>query len=165
LDELTDHVGIAADGRNGLDVGLLGKIQGRRFPTVDGMARKTKKPGRFFGGKSQEIFDPKDSVALLGREIGTFSLGDLLPPCRMDVCDLAKQRGVKGVFFDFGIAGLKGIIGIPELGEAPTDREAEKLVDLSESSESRAIDPAVLDESAKKPVRIGRHVHERLRDG
>ena len=50
LDELTDHVGITADRRIWLDGGLfVGRIQGRCFPTVDSMTRKTKKPRRLLG--------------------------------------------------------------------------------------------------------------------
>ena len=95
----------------------------------------------------------------------TFSFGDLVPSCRMDVGDFAKEGGMKGVFFHFGKAGQKRILGVPEFGDAPSDGEAEQFVGLPESSESRAIDLAVLDESAKDPIRIGGHVHGRLRNG
>ena len=95
----------------------------------------------------------------------TFSFRDLFPPRGMDFGDIAKEGGMKGIFFDFGIADQKGILGVSELGDAPSDGETEKFVGFSESSESRAIDLAVLDESAKNPIRIGGHVHGRLRNG
>ena len=166
LDEPTDNVGVSANGRVRPDGGvLLGRIHGRRFPPEDGVAREAKHPCRLFGRKCQEISDAKDTISLLGSVMRTFSFRDLFPPRGMDFGDIAKEGGMKGIFFDFGIADQKGILGVSELGDAPSDGETEKFVGFSESSESRAIDLAVLDESAKNPIRIGGHVHGRLRNG
>ncbi len=129
------------------------------------MGRKTKQACGLNGGKSQKIPDPKDAISLLGRVMWTPSFGDSLPPCGMDIGDFAKQLGMKGVFFHFGIGNLKWIFRVPELGEAPSDGEAEKLVRFTESSKSRAIDSAILDESTNNPIRIGGYVHDRLRNG
>ena len=135
LDELTDDIGVSSDGRIGFDGGvLLGRIQGRLFPTVDGVARNAKLPGRLFGGESPKIFDPKDPVALFGRVMRAFSFGDLFPTFGKDIGHFTIDRSMKCVFFDFGITGLKGIVGVPELGDIPSYGEAEQVVGLAEST-------------------------------
>jgi hypothetical protein len=95
----------------------------------------------------------------------TPSFGNFLPSFCKDIGHFAVDRSMKGVFFYFGIAGQERIIRISELSDSPPDGEAEKMIGSSKCSENRTIDTTILDESTKNPLRMGGHVHERLRNG
>ena len=169
LNQLTDDIGVATDGRlgsyeraDGLGVGLHPSLL---VPASDGAGRYGEKPCGFRVGKDQQILEAEDSIALLRGVVRTAAFGKLLPPLGLNVSRLAIEPRVECVFLGPGKANLKRLSGVPKLGESETGGVTQKLGGFSQRAKRKEVKVAIFGDGEEDPLCMGGRTHGRLPSG
>ena len=168
MNELTDDIGIAANGRIGLDEGTDGLSVGMGFdflfPTSDGPCRNTKTVSGFLPRPASTPLELENKEPLFRCILWPFFVGNLVPSFSQDIGGLTEDflEGLANVSFSGKL--FHGLCGVPELGEVDPFGETHQFDGFQDGPESDAWQMSRLAEFDDDAVCVGlrRRFHSNL---
>jgi hypothetical protein len=144
VDELSDDVGVAADGRVGADERSVRRRQVSAFriplPASDGFRGNAESFCGFFCARDEEFFETQDAISLLGSVLRSFLVGDLVPAGGEDLGELEIEVSEEEILLPFGESGLERVLGVAQRPETVSESKTQKLACFQDGFHGEAVE-------------------------